>query len=45
MYDFLATGGFMMIPILICAVLALYIIIDRLRYFGTITKKDGERHD
>ena len=42
MYDFLATGGFMMIPILICAVLALYIIIDRLRYFGTITKKDGE---
>ena len=32
----------MMIPILICAVLALYIIIDRLRYFGTITKKDGE---
>ena len=42
MYDFLAAGGFMMIPILICAVLALYIIIDRLRYFGTITKKDGE---
>ena len=42
MYDFLAAGGFMMIPILICAVLALYIIIDRLRYYGTIKKKDSE---
>ena len=42
MYDFLAAGGFLMIPILICAVLALYIIIDRLRYYGTIKKKDSE---
>ena len=42
MYNFLTAGGFMMIPILISALIALYIIIDRIRYYSSISKKDSE---
>ena len=40
MFETLKSGGILMIPILLCGVIATFIIIERLYYFITIKKRD-----
>lgn len=40
MFQMLKSGGILMIPILVCGLVATYIIIERLIYFYSIKKKD-----
>ena len=41
MIDLLKSGGVLMIPIIICAIAATYIIIERCVYFSSIKKRDA----
>ena len=40
MFETLKAGGILMIPIILCGVIALFIIIERLHYFITVKKRD-----
>lgn len=40
MFESIKSGGILMIPILLCGVIATFIIIERLYYFITIKKRD-----
>ena len=42
MFEFLASGGILMIPIFLCGVFATYIIVERWIYFSSIEKRDVE---
>lgn len=42
MLSTLASGGILMIPIIICGVISTYIIIERCIYFFNINKRDSE---
>ena len=42
MIETLKSGGILMIPILVCGVLATFIIIERCIYFASIKKRDGK---
>lgn len=41
MFDLLKSGGLLMIPIFLCAVIGTFIIIERCYYFFSIKKRDG----
>ena len=40
MFGILKSGGIIMIPIILCGIIATYIIIERCIYFYTTKKKD-----
>jgi len=40
MFEAIRSGGILMIPIILCGVIATYIIIERCYYFYTIKKRD-----
>ena len=40
MFETLKSGGVLMIPILLCGVIAVFIIIERVHYFITVKKRD-----
>ena len=40
MFSLLKSGGLLMLPILICGILATYIIVERVYYFISIKKRD-----
>ena len=40
MIETLKSGGLLMIPIIICGIIATFIIVERCIYFATIRKKD-----
>ncbi len=40
MFEMLKSGGFLMLPIAFCAIIATFIIIERSIYFNTIRKND-----
>ena len=42
MFALLKSGGVLMIPILICGLIATYIIIERCVYFASVQKRDKE---
>jgi len=41
MFNLIKSGGFLMIPIVICGIIATYIIIERCVYFASIKKRDA----
>ncbi len=42
MFETLKSGGIIMIPIIICGILAVFIIVERIIYFNSIKKRDKQ---
>ncbi len=42
MLDVIKSGGFLMIPIMICGICSLFIIAERIFYFVSVGKRDGK---